>query len=76
MLGVPVVVPTITDTTALGAAYLAGIASEQWTEEGVRGMWSEGARYEPRMSEDERHSLLAQWRRALQRAGRWVVEPD
>jgi glycerol kinase len=76
MLGVPVVVPTITDTTALGAAYLAGIASEQWTEEDVRGMWSEGARYEPRMSEDERHSLLAQWRRALQRAGRWVVEPD
>jgi glycerol kinase len=39
-------------------------------------MWTEGARYEPNMSEDERHSLLAQWRRALQRAGRWVVEPD
>jgi glycerol kinase len=76
MLGVPVVVPTITDTTALGAAYLAGIAAEQWTEEDVRGMWTEGARYEPNMSEDERHTLLAQWRRALQRAGRWVVESD
>ncbi len=76
MLGVPVVVPTITDTTALGAAYLAGIAVEQWTEEDVAGMWAEGARYEPDMSEDERHALLAQWRRALQRAGRWVVETE
>jgi glycerol kinase len=76
MLGVPVVVPTITDTTALGAAYLAGIAVELWTEEDVRGMWTEGARYEPDMSEDQRHTLLAKWRRALQRAGRWVVEPE
>ena len=76
MLGVPVVVPTITDTTALGAAYLAGIAVDQWTEEQVRDMWTEGARYEPDMSEDQRHSLLAEWRRALQRAGHWVVESE
>jgi glycerol kinase len=76
MLGVPVVVPTVTDTTALGAAYLAGIAAEAWTEDDVRQMWTEGARYEPNMSEDQRHSLLAEWRRALQRAGRWVVETD
>jgi glycerol kinase len=76
MLGVPVVVPTITDTTALGAAYLAGIAVEQWTEDDVRGMWREGARYEPNMSEDQRQSLLAEWRRALQRAGRWVIDQD
>jgi glycerol kinase len=76
MLGVPVVVPTITDTTALGAAYLAGIAVEQWTEDDVRAMWREGARYEPSMSEDQRQSLLAEWRRALQRAGRWVIDQD
>ncbi len=74
MLGVPVVVPKITETTALGAAYLAGITAEMWNEEDIGSMWSEGARYEPDMSEDQRHSLLAEWRRALQRAGRWVVK--
>ncbi len=74
MLGVPVVVPTITETTALGAAYLAGITAEVWTEEDVRGMWTEDRRYEPNMSEEERHALLAEWRRALQRAGHWVLE--
>jgi glycerol kinase len=74
MLGVPVVIPTITETTALGAAYLAGITADVWTEEDVRGMWTEDRRYEPDMSEEQRHALLAEWRRALQRAGRWVLD--
>ena len=51
VLGVPVVVPEISETTALGAAYLAGVAVGQWTEEDVRGMWREAARYEPKMSD-------------------------
>ena len=71
VLGVPVVVPAISETTALGAAYLAGVATELWTEDDTRSMWSEGARYEPRMSEDRRESLLSGWRRALERARRW-----
>jgi glycerol kinase len=75
MLGVPVVVPEIADTTVLGAAYLAGVATGMWTEQDVKGLWTESARYEPTMDEDQRRSLLADWRRALQRAGRWVV-PD
>jgi glycerol kinase len=74
MLGVPVVVPTITETTALGAAYLAGITAGIWTEDDVRGMWREDRRYEPDMSEEQRHALLAEWRRALQRAGHWVLD--
>ena len=37
-------------------------------------MWTEDRRYEPDMSEDQRHTFLAEWRRALQRAGRWVLE--
>ena len=37
-------------------------------------MWTEDRRFEPNMSEDERHHLLAEWRRALQRAGRWVLD--
>ena len=68
MLGVPVLVPETVETTALGAAYLAGIAVGTWTEEDVRGLWREAARYEPHMSADERESLLAGWHAALERA--------
>jgi glycerol kinase len=67
-LGVPVVVPEITETTALGAAYLAGVATGLWTEEQIGGMWREAARYEPAMGEDERASLLAGWAQAVERA--------
>jgi glycerol kinase len=73
MLGVPVIVPEIRETTALGAAYLAGVAVDAWTEDDVRGMWKEAERWEPKMSDDQRQSLLADWRRALQRAGHWVI---
>ena len=54
VLGVPVVVPEVSETTALGAAYLAGVATGTWSEDDVRAMWREAARYEPSMSEDER----------------------
>ena len=65
VLGVPVVVPEISETTALGAAYLAGVAVGQWTEDEVRDMWREAARYEPAMSEDERETLLSEWRMVI-----------
>ena len=72
VLGVPVVVPEVSETTALGAAYLAGVAVGRWTEAQTREMWREAARYEPRMQERERERLLAGWRRALERAGGWA----
>ena len=59
VLGAPVVVPAIAETTALGAAYLAGIATGRWSAEQVAEMWREAARFEPRMGADERESLLA-----------------
>jgi len=68
VLGVPVVVPEVFETTALGAAYLAGVASGIWAEDDLGAMWSEAARYEPSMSDDERESLLAGWSRALERS--------
>jgi glycerol kinase len=68
MLGVPVVVPEVSETTALGAAYLAGVATGTWSEADVRAMWRQAARYEPSMSEDERESLLAEWQAAVGRA--------
>jgi glycerol kinase len=73
VLGVPVVVPEVSETTVLGAAYLAGVTAGLWTEADTRDMWTEGRRYEPRMSVDERAALLADWRRALQRARGWAM---
>ncbi len=64
----PVVVPEIAETTALGAAYLAGIATGRWSSEQVGEMWREAARYEPAMGADEREALLADWHRALERS--------
>ena len=71
VLGVPVIVPEVAETTALGAAYLAGIATGEWTAEQVREMWREAARYEPRMGEAEREELLGRWREALARSRGW-----
>jgi glycerol kinase len=68
VLGVPVVVAEIAETTALGAAYLAGVGVGAWTVSDVRDGWRAGARYEPRMGEDERETLLAGWADALNRA--------
>jgi glycerol kinase len=68
VLGAPVVVPEISETTALGAAYLAGVATGTWTEADVRAMWRQAARYEPSMAAAERDALLAGWRRAVTRA--------
>ncbi len=75
VLGVPVVVPEIAETTALGAAYLAGIATGRWSREQVGEMWREAARYEPRMGAEARGALLADWQRALDRSRGWA-RPD
>ncbi len=75
LLGTPVVVPEIAETTALGAAYLAGIATGLWSREQVGEMWREAARYEPRMGAEEREVLLAEWHRALERSRGWA-RPD
>jgi glycerol kinase len=72
VLGVPVIVPEIAETTALGAAYLAGIATGQWTAGQVREMWREAATYEPAMPEGEREELLGRWREAVERARGWA----
>jgi glycerol kinase len=72
VLGAPVIVPEIAETTALGAAYLAGIATDLWDAQRVEAMWREAARYEPEMGEDQREGLLAGWRRAVERAKGWA----
>jgi glycerol kinase len=72
VLGRPVVVPEVAETTALGAAYLAGVGAGIWTADEVSALWREAARYEPRMSEDERGALLERWRRAVSRSRDWA----
>jgi glycerol kinase len=76
VLGAPVIVPEISETTALGSAYLAGIATGLWTVEQVGEMWREAARYEPRMDEAERERLITRWREALERSKRWAPSAD
>jgi glycerol kinase len=74
VLGVPVVVPEIAETTALGAAYLAGVAAGAWSESDTREMWREAARFEPRMTMAERDRLLGGWHAALERSRDWARE--
>ena len=73
LLGVPVVRPQITETTALGAAYLAGLAVGFWHDEDeLVSMWRSERRFEPSMSDDRRAVLLKGWRRAVARCRHWV----
>ena len=72
VLGAPVIVPAISETTALGAAYLAGIATGVWDRSEVEEMWREQARYEPRMGADERDELVSRWGEAVQRSRGWA----
>ena len=73
LLGVPVVVPEVAETTALGAAYLAGVGTSAWTLDQVGSSWRERARYEPAMGADEREALLGEWRRAVERSREWAT---
>ena len=74
VLGAPVVVPEIAETTALGAAYLAGIATGALDPRAGGGDVARGAPATSRgWSADERESLLADWRRALERSRDWAT---
>ncbi len=73
MLGVPVVRPTVLETTALGAAYLAGIAVGFWRDDDeVSANWKVDRRFEPSMSRDRVDSLKAGWNKAVGRARDWA----
>ncbi len=72
ILGVPVERPQIVETTALGAAYLAGLAVEFWKDrEQIANNWKIDQTFEPSMSEDEREKLYAGWQKAVKRAQNW-----
>ena len=71
VLGVPVAVAPLAETTALGAGYLAGVGVGCWTERDLDSLAGEPRRYEPRSGADAER-LLADWRRAVERARGWA----
>jgi glycerol kinase len=72
LIGVPVVRPEVTETTALGAAYLAGLAVGFWkTTDEIASQWRVERRFEPKMPADKARGLRARWTRALERAKGW-----
>ena len=73
VLGVPVVRPQVLETTALGAAYLAGLATGYWTsDDDIRANWRVDRRFEPSMSRDAAGVLRAGWNKAVARAKAWA----
>jgi len=75
LLGVPVVRPQVTETTALGAAYLAGLAVGFWQDEAeLTSLWQAERRFEPAMSDDHRATLFAHWHRAIERTLAWAKD--
>ena len=73
ILGVPVVRPKVTETTALGAAYAAGLAVGFWSDfDDLRSHWQQDKVWTPQMPEDRRDELYAMWRKAVERSLNWV----
>ncbi|WP_028709734.1 glycerol kinase GlpK [Propionicicella superfundia] len=75
LLGVPVERPRITETTCLGAAYLAGLGVGFWESvDEIESFWQIEKRFEPAMSEDQRESLVFGWNRAIERSQGWLKD--
>jgi glycerol kinase len=73
LLGVPVVRPKVLETTALGAAYLAGLTVNLWkSQEEIASHWQLDRRFEPQMDRGQAAERLDRWREAVQRSLRWA----
>ncbi len=73
VLGAPVVRPAVTETTALGAAYLAGLAVKFWPSiESISGQWRIDKRFDPQMPRSRAGALRSRWSSALERAKGWA----
>jgi len=72
LLGIPVVRPRVLETTALGAAYLAGLATGVWKSRGeIAKQWKIAKRFEPKMKREKAGQRIEEWKRALERAKGW-----
>lgn len=76
VLGVPVIRPRITETTALGAAYAAGLSTGFWrSRDELAGHWEEDTRWERRMEDEERRIRLKYWKKAVNLTMGWLEQP-
>ena len=73
LLGIPVLRPRQTETTALGAAFLAGLGAGVWADGDLPKLWKLDREFEPSMSRDQAESLQTEWRRAVKRSLEWVT---
>ena len=76
LLGIPVRRPGQTETTALGAAFLAGLGAGLWSDSDLSGLWKLDREFEPAISRDQAETLQAQWRRAVERSRRWIASDN
>ena len=77
ILGVPVDRPQVIETTALGAAYLAGLAVGVWTnKDELKSAWKLDVRFEPVMAEEEAAKLYKGWRKAVKHAMHWLEDEE
>jgi glycerol kinase len=72
VLHVPVLRPKVTETTALGAAYLAGIGSGALDQSAIAARWAVDRRFEAAMDENAREQLRKDWQRAVERSLKWI----
>ena len=77
ILGVKVEVPSIVETTALGAAYLAGLAVGFWESKAeIAEKWALDNRYHPRFDKDQRERLFTRWHKAIELSKGWALDDD
>lgn len=77
LLGIPVIRPEIVETTALGAAYAAGLSIKVWKNlDELKDHWKEKKRWEPSMSDEERENRVKKWEKAVKRTLNWVGNDD
>jgi glycerol kinase len=77
ILGVPVIRPVVAETTALGAAYAAGLAVGFWQgEDDIRANWAEDKRWEPNMDDAHREKIYRKWKKAVTKTFDWVDDDD
>jgi glycerol kinase len=77
VLGVPVERPVVNETTAMGAAFLAGLAVGVWRDTAeIAALWQRDRRFDPTIEPAQRERVVREWRRAVQRARAWIEPGD
>jgi glycerol kinase len=75
ILGIPLIRPKVAETTALGAAYLAGLATGFWKDvDDIKNQWQEEKSFGPKMEAEKVQTLTKNWRRAVERSKDWIVD--